>query len=122
LDEVDALPLTLQSKLLTALESKQVRRLGAVAGRLIDVKLIAATNAVLPQQVAAGRFRADLYHRLAVVVLALPPVRTRGEMCSCWLRPFCSNMPPCMGCHLSVSAPGPRRGSSAMLGRAMWAS
>jgi DNA-binding NtrC family response regulator len=79
LDEVDALPLALQSKLLTALESKQVRRLGAVAGRLIDVKLIAATNAVLPQQVAAGRFRADLYHRLAVVVLALPPVRTRGR-------------------------------------------
>jgi transcriptional regulator with AAA-type ATPase domain len=79
LDEVDALPLALQGKLLSTLETKQVRRLGAVAGRAVDVKLIAATNAVLPQHVATGRFRADLYHRLAVVVLALPPLRERGE-------------------------------------------
>jgi DNA-binding NtrC family response regulator len=79
LDEIDALPLTLQGKLLTALEAKHVRRLGAVTERAVDVKLIAATNAVLPEVVAVGRFRADLYHRLAVVVLALPPLRERGE-------------------------------------------
>ena len=79
LDEIDALPLVLQGKLLTALETKRVRRLGAVAERAVDVKLIAATNAVLPEAMAAGRFRADLYHRLAVVVLALPPLRERGE-------------------------------------------
>ena len=78
LDEVDALPLVLQSKLLTALESKRVRRLGAVTERAVDVKLIAATNAVLSEAVTAGRFRADLYHRLAVLVLALPPLRQRG--------------------------------------------
>ena len=78
LDEIDALPLVLQGKLLTALESKRVRRLGAVTERAVDVKLIAATNAVLPEAVAAGWFRADLYHRLAVVVLTLPPVRERG--------------------------------------------
>ena len=79
LDEIDALPQVLQGKLLTALESKRVRRLGAVTERVVDVKLIAATNAVLPEVVAAGRFRADLYHRLAVVVLGLPPLRERGE-------------------------------------------
>jgi transcriptional regulator with AAA-type ATPase domain/class 3 adenylate cyclase/tetratricopeptide (TPR) repeat protein len=79
LDEIDALPLILQGKLLTALESKRVRRLGAVVERAVDVKLIAATNADLLQHAAAGRFRADLYHRLAVVLLALPPLRERGE-------------------------------------------
>ena len=56
-----------------------MRRLGAVTERAVDVKLIAATNAVLPEAVAAGRFRADLYHRLAVVVLALPPVARAGR-------------------------------------------
>jgi DNA-binding NtrC family response regulator/tetratricopeptide (TPR) repeat protein len=79
LDEIDTLPLTLQAKLLTAIETRQVRRLGAVAARVVDVKLVAATQAALRQQVAAGRFRADLYHRLAVIVLDLPPLRARGE-------------------------------------------
>ena len=78
LDEIDALPLALQGKLLTAIEGKRVRRLGAVVERPVDVKLIAATNASLPEAMATGRFRADLYHRLAVVVLILPPVRARG--------------------------------------------
>jgi transcriptional regulator with PAS, ATPase and Fis domain len=78
LDEVDALPLVLQGKLLIAIESKRVRRLGAVTERAMDVKVIVATNAVLPEAVAAGRFRADLYHRVAVVVLGLPSVRERG--------------------------------------------
>ena len=78
LDEVDALPLALQGKILTAIETKRVRRLGAVTECAVDVKLIAATNAVLEQRIATGHFRADLYHRLAVVVLALPPLRERG--------------------------------------------
>ena len=78
LDEIDAVPLALQGKLLTALETKRVRRLGAVTDRVVDVKLIAATNADLGQWVATGRLRADLYHRLAVVVLTLPPLRERG--------------------------------------------
>ncbi|MGH8066878.1 MAG: sigma 54-interacting transcriptional regulator, partial [Candidatus Entotheonellia bacterium] len=79
LDEVDALPLSLQGKLLTTIEAKRVRRLGAVTERLVDVKVIAATNTLLPEVMAAGRFRADLYHRLAVVVLGLPPLRERDE-------------------------------------------
>jgi DNA-binding NtrC family response regulator/tetratricopeptide (TPR) repeat protein len=78
LDEIDALPLSLQGKLLTAVEAKQVRRLGAVAGRPVDVKLIVATQTDLAAAVAAGRFRADLYHRLAVVVLEVPPLHQRG--------------------------------------------
>jgi transcriptional regulator with PAS, ATPase and Fis domain len=78
LDEVEAPPLILQGKLLTAIEAKRVRRLGALMERAVDVKLMAATNAALPENVATGQFRADLYHRLAVVVLVLPPLRERG--------------------------------------------
>ena len=79
LDEIDALPLALQSKLLSAMDDKRVRRLGAVASRQLDVKFIAATPTDLSLGVAEGRFRPDLYHRLAVVLLAIPPLRERGE-------------------------------------------
>jgi transcriptional regulator with PAS, ATPase and Fis domain len=79
LDEIDALPVTLQGKLLTALEAKRVRRLGATRAQAIDVKLTAAAQTDLGGAVPARRFRADLYHRLAVVVLTLPPLRARGE-------------------------------------------
>jgi DNA-binding NtrC family response regulator len=79
LDEIAALPLPLQSKCLRAIEAKRVRRVGAVVEHPLDVKLIAATQVELSGHVEAGRFRADLYHRLAVVVLALPPLRERGE-------------------------------------------
>jgi DNA-binding NtrC family response regulator/tetratricopeptide (TPR) repeat protein len=77
LDEIDALPLALQPKLLKALDEKRARRLGAVVERSVDVKCIAATKEELLTYVAAGRFRADLYHRLAVVLLTLPPLRER---------------------------------------------
>jgi two-component system, NtrC family, response regulator AtoC len=77
LDEIDALPLALQPKFLKALDEKRVRRLGAVVERQVDVKCIAATKEELLAYVAAGRFRADLYHRLAVVLLTLPPLRER---------------------------------------------
>jgi transcriptional regulator with PAS, ATPase and Fis domain len=78
LDEIDALPLALQGKLLTALEAKRVRRVRAVREQAVDVKVVAATQAELSARVAAGQFRADLYHRLAVLVLTLPPLRDRG--------------------------------------------
>jgi transcriptional regulator with PAS, ATPase and Fis domain len=78
LDEIDALPLMLQSKLLTVIEAKHVRRLGAVVEHPVDVKLITATQADLQACVSEGRFRADLYHRLAVVFLEVPPLRKRG--------------------------------------------
>ena len=79
LDEIDSLTLALQAKLLTAIEAKQVRRLGAVTERRVDVKLLAATQIDLRRAVQDRRFREDLYHRLAVVVLALPPLRDRGD-------------------------------------------
>jgi DNA-binding NtrC family response regulator/tetratricopeptide (TPR) repeat protein len=79
LDEIDALSLTLQSKLLTAIEEKRIRRLGAIATHDVDVKLVAATQQDLGRLAAEGGFRPDLYHRLAVVVLALPPLRERGD-------------------------------------------
>ena len=78
LDEIDALPLALQSKLLTAIETKRVRRVGAVREQAVDVKVVAATQAELSARVATGQFRADLYHRLAVIVLVLPPLRDRS--------------------------------------------
>jgi two-component system, NtrC family, response regulator AtoC len=79
LDEIAALSLPLQGKCLTAIETKRVRRVGAVVEHALDVKLIAATQVALSEQVLARRFRADLYHRLAVVVLELPPLRLRGD-------------------------------------------
>jgi two-component system, NtrC family, response regulator AtoC len=92
LDEIDALPPPLQGKLLTAIEDKRVRRLGAVVAQAVDVKLIAATQAELSGRVAAGQFRADLFHRLAVIVLALPPLREREDdvllLAQQWLRQY----------------------------------
>jgi transposase-like protein len=79
LDEIDALSIPLQSKLLKAIEEKSIRRLGAVDARHVDVKLIAATQTDLRVRVSAGTFRPDLYHRLAVVLLDVPPLRTRGD-------------------------------------------
>ena len=77
LDEIDSLSLALQGKVLKAIEEKRVRRLGAVALRDVDLKLIAATQRDLRGLVAAGTFRADLYHRLAVLILTIPPLRDR---------------------------------------------
>jgi DNA-binding NtrC family response regulator len=79
LDEIDALPLPLQGKFLKVVEDKRLRRLGAVADHPVDVKLIAATQMGLSGRVAEGRFRTDLYHRLAVVILELVPLHQRGK-------------------------------------------
>lgn len=79
LDEIDSCSLALQSKLLKAIEDKTVRRLGALSSRSVDTKLIAATQRNLADLVAAGQFRSDLYHRLAVVVLELPCLRERRD-------------------------------------------
>ena len=78
LDEVGLLPESLQAKLLTALEEGAVRRLGSTRSEPVAVWIIAASNQDLASTVRGGRFREDLYHRLAVVVLALPPLRARG--------------------------------------------
>jgi len=79
LDEIGELPDTLQIKLLTAIESRQVRRLGSTRSQPIDIWVIAATSTDLPAALRAGRFRRELYHRLSTVVLELPPLRGRDR-------------------------------------------
>src|SRR5712692_1188361 len=79
LDEIGLLPRMLQGKLLTAIEDRAVRRLGSTRTEPIDVALVAATSVDLKQAIGDGRFREDLYHRLAVISLELPPLRARGR-------------------------------------------
>ena len=79
LDEIDRLALELQAKLLRTLDQKTTRRLGATTSRRFDVRVIAATNANLEAEVRAGSFREDLFYRLNVVTLELPPLRARGD-------------------------------------------
>lgn len=79
LDEVGELPLSLQAKFLHFLENGDYRPVGATASHTADVRVVAATNRSLEEEVRAGRFREDLYFRLNVIELTIPPLRERGE-------------------------------------------
>ncbi|MDX2194433.1 MAG: sigma-54 dependent transcriptional regulator [Gemmatimonadales bacterium] len=98
LDEIGELPLALQPKLLRALDSGEVRRVGAAEARTVDVRVIAATNRDLEQEVAAGRFREDLFWRLNVLACALPPLRERPD-----------DIPALVDAFLPDAGPGARR-------------
>jgi DNA-binding NtrC family response regulator len=79
IDEVGELPGSLQAKLLRVLEDGSLRRIGALKERHVDVRLLAATNRNMAKEVAENRFREDLYYRINVMSLELPPLRARGE-------------------------------------------
>jgi DNA-binding NtrC family response regulator len=89
LDEIGEMPTHLQSKLLGALDDQQIRRLGGRTAKPVHARIITATNADLAQAVRARRFREDLYYRLGVMHIALPPLRSRledlPELCRCFI-------------------------------------
>lgn len=93
LDEINSLPLEVQGKVLRMIEEKSIQRVGAVRSKKVDFRLIAATNRDLKEMVKQGTFRADLYYRLHVIPLIIPPVRSRKEdivpLCLNFLEYFC---------------------------------
>ena len=92
LDEAGEMPLTTQAKLLRVLEQREVTRVGGVKPQPIDVRFIAATNRHLEEDVATGRFRADLYFRINGITLSLPPLRERVDEIEPLARAFAENV------------------------------
>lgn len=93
LDEINSLPLGVQGKVLRMIEEKSVQRIGAIRAKKVDFRLITATNQDLAEMVRAGTFREDLYYRLHVIPLTIPPVRNRKDdiipLCLHFLYDFC---------------------------------
>lgn len=101
LDEVEELPADLQAKLLRALQEGSVRPVGTDRENRLDLRVVAATNVDLAEAVREGRFRRDLYHRLAGYALLVPPLRERGadvlQLARHFLRELCGSTPPVIG-------------------------
>ncbi|MHB8767311.1 MAG: sigma-54 interaction domain-containing protein, partial [Deferrisomatales bacterium] len=97
LDEVGELPLALQAKLLRFLEDGSVRRIGSSRTRRVDVRIVAMTNRDLEAQVGRGEFRADLYYRLHVIPIHVPPLRQRPEDVGPLFRQFVRKAAAAMG-------------------------
>ncbi|MPM62906.1 Anaerobic nitric oxide reductase transcription regulator NorR [bioreactor metagenome] len=93
LDEVNSLPMSIQGKVLRMIEEKSIQRIGAIRPKKVDFRLITATNQALTDLVQQGAFREDLYYRLHVIPLTIPPVRNRKEdivpLCLHFLHYFC---------------------------------
>jgi transcriptional regulator with PAS, ATPase and Fis domain len=94
LDEIGEMPLALQPKLLRALETKSIRRVGETQTRPVSVRIVAATNRPLARAVNEGTFREDLYYRLAVIEVALPPLRARRADVPALAQSFYERMVP----------------------------
>jgi len=97
LDEIGDLPLALQSKLLRVLEEKKIRRIGETRPRAVDVRFVSATNKDLDHEVERGRFRQDLYYRLKIIAIDLPPLRERPEDALLLLNHFLDEFARSMG-------------------------
>jgi DNA-binding NtrC family response regulator len=107
LDEIGDLPLMLQTKLLRVLEDNEVRPVGGTRVKRVDMRFIAATNQDLEEKVRAGTFRKDLYYRLAVLAISVPPLRARTEDVPVIARHFVAQFGREMGkprCYLDASA------------------
>lgn len=106
LDEVGEIPLELQSKLLRVLQEKQFERLGSSRTMTVDVRIVAATNRDLGKLVASGQFRSDLFYRLSVFPVVVPPLRDRAEDIPLLVHYFVSRFAKRMGKNVDVIPPG----------------
>ena len=105
LDEIAEMPLEIQSKLLRVLQSGEFERVGGTQTLKVDVRVIAATNHILQDEVAAGRFRADLYYRLNVYPITVPPLRKRREDIPLLVEYFISQISARMGKNVDQVSP-----------------
>ena len=116
LDEIGELPASVQAKLLRVLENGEVQRVGSLEPRQVDVRLIAATNRDLRQEVAVGRFRGDLYYRLNVAEIVLPPLQQRREDIPYLTAAFVQNFAQ----RFSKPLVGLTSGAERLLAEALW--
>jgi DNA-binding NtrC family response regulator len=116
LDEVGELPLELQAKLLNVLERRQVRRLGSTREHRVNAHVVAATNRDLKQMVAEGRFRSDLYFRLNVLEIHLPPLHERKED----IAPLAAHFVETVSRRYGLSAPAFSADAVATMNRYSW--
>jgi DNA-binding NtrC family response regulator len=109
LDEAGELPLTVQPKLLRAVEYGETQRVGSLETKRVDVRVIAATNRNLRAEAAAGRFRSDLYYRLSIIEIHLPPLRERREDIPYLVASFVRELAPQVGREVTSVTPAAER-------------
>lgn len=103
LDEIGELPLSQQAKLLRAMESGQFRRVGGTTTLRATVRVVCATHRNLAEMVREGRFREDLFYRLSVFPIEIPPLRTRGQDVVILIEHFCQKLGQARGCQFKVT-------------------